>query len=157
MATRPPTLPAVLQCVLSESLAQCSDRQLLDRFIESGDEAAFAAILDRHGPTLLGLCRRLVDGQPLAEDVLQATFLVLARKVRSIHRRDSLVGWLYGVADRLARQARRPNGPSSWREQRVASERGKQRDATPRGRTYCASSTRNFSSCRHVTDRPWPP
>ena len=124
MAPQPPSLPAALQRVLSESLAQCSDRQLLDRFIESGNDAAFAAILDRHGPMLLGLCRRSLDGAThLAEDVLQATFLVLARKARSIRQRDSLVGWLCGVAGRLARQARSSERAHARREQRAARER----------------------------------
>jgi RNA polymerase sigma factor (sigma-70 family) len=118
--------------VLSESLAQCSDRQLLDRFIESGNDAAFAVILDRHGPMLLGLCRRSLDGAThLAEDVLQATFLVLARKARSIRRRDSLVGWLCGVAGRLARQARSSERAQTRREQRAARERPEAHNADP--------------------------
>jgi RNA polymerase sigma factor (sigma-70 family) len=118
--------------VLSESLAQCSDRQLLDRFIESGNDDAFAAILDRHGPMLLGLCRRSLDGAThLAEDVLQATFLVLARKARSIRQRDSLVGWLCGVAGRLARQARSSERAHARREQRASSQRPEVRNADP--------------------------
>jgi RNA polymerase sigma factor (sigma-70 family) len=118
--------------VLSESLAQCSDRQLLDRFIESGNDAAFAAILDRHGPMLLGLCRRSLDGAThLAEDVLQATFLVLVRKARSIRQRDSLVGWLCGVVRRLARQARSSERAHARREQRAARERPEVRNADP--------------------------
>src|SRR5262249_52828810 len=125
VATRP-SLPAVLQHVLLDSLSEFSDQQLLDRFAESGDEAAFAAILDRHGPMLLGLCRRLV-GERLADDVVQATFLVLARKACSIHRRDSLVNWLYGVAQRLARQARLTEAARRRREQRVATERGEEK------------------------------
>src|ERR1700687_5284829 len=105
MASRT-ALPTLLKQVLSQSLSQYSDRQLLERFVQSGDQAAFAAILDRHGPMLLGLCRRLLSDAHLADDVLQATFLVLARKARSIRRRENLAGWLYGVAQRLARQAR---------------------------------------------------
>ncbi len=132
VATPPPSLPAALERVLSESLAQCSDRQLLDRFIESGNDAAFAALLDRHGPMLLGLCRRSLDpASHLAEDVLQATFLVLARKARSIRQRDSLVGWLCGVAARLARQARSSERAHARREQRAARERPEIRNADP--------------------------
>ncbi len=129
MATRP-SLPGVLQRVLLDSLSKLSDQQLLDRFAESGDEAVFAAILDRHGPMLLDLCRRLV-GERLADDVLQATFLVLARKARSIHRRDSLVNWLYGVAQRLARQARLTEAARRRREQQVATERGQATNSDP--------------------------
>jgi RNA polymerase sigma factor (sigma-70 family) len=118
--------------VLSESLAEYSDRQLLDRFIESGNDAAFAAILDRHGPMLLSLCRRSLDGAThLAEDVLQATFLVLARKARSIRQRDSLVGWLCGVAGRLARQARSSERALARRDQRAARERPEVHNADP--------------------------
>ena len=75
MATRPTALSELLQHMLSASLSQYSDGQLLERFTQCGDEAAFAAILDRHGPMLLGLCRRLLSDVHLAEDVLQATFL----------------------------------------------------------------------------------
>src|ERR1700730_19043498 len=88
-------LPGLLKRVLSASLARYSDRQLLERFVESQEEAAFAAILDRHGPMLLGLCRRLLSDVHLADDVLQATFLVLARKAGSIRQRASLAGWLF--------------------------------------------------------------
>ena len=100
-------------------LSSSSDRQLLDRFAESGDQAAFAAIVDRHGPMVLGLCRRLLSDAHLAEDVLQATFLVLARKPRAIRRRDNLAGWLFGVARRLARQARLAESALSRRERRA--------------------------------------
>ncbi len=123
MATRPTALSGLLKRVLSESLSPYSDRQLLERFVESGDEAAFAAILDRHGPMLLGLCRRLLSDAHLAEDVLQATFLVLARKAGSIGRRDSLASWLYGVAQQLARQARLAEAARWRRERQAATER----------------------------------
>src|SRR5579859_5709454 len=103
MASQPTSFSGLLQRVVTQSLAGVSDRQLLERFAESGDEAAFAAILDRHGPLLLGVCRRLLADEHLAEDVLQATFLVLARKAGSIRRRESLASWLYGVTQRLAR------------------------------------------------------
>jgi RNA polymerase sigma factor (sigma-70 family) len=117
-------LPGLLKSVLSASLSRHSDRQLLERFVRSGDEAAFAAILDRHGPMVLGLCRRLLSDVHLADDVLQATFLVLARKAGSIRQRDNLAGWLYGVAQRLARQARLAEATRTRRERRAATERG---------------------------------
>ena len=106
MARKMIPLTALLKQMVSEPLNQYSDRQLLQRFAETGDEPAFDEILKRHGPMLLSLCRREVGDAHLAEDALQATFLVLARKSRSIRRRESLADWLYGVAKRLARKAR---------------------------------------------------
>ena len=91
------------------SVVGLSDRQLLERFNsrrDAGGEAAFAALVARHGPMVLAVCRQLLDDQHLAEDAFQATFLVLARKARSIRDCDRLGNWLYGVAFRTARCAR---------------------------------------------------
>ena len=90
MATRSASLPGLLKRVLAEPLTQASDRQLLERFVATGDEAAFSLLVHRHGSMLLGLCRREVGDAQLAEDVLQATFLVLARKSGSIRKRDRM-------------------------------------------------------------------
>ncbi len=120
MAARSSSLPRLLTRARSEVLAPASDRELVERFTESGDEAAFAALLDRHGPMLLGVCRRQLRDADLADDVVQATFLVLARKAGSVRKRDSLASWLYGVAQRLARQARLAEAARSRREARVA-------------------------------------
>ena len=91
------------------SVAGLSDRQLLERFIARRDaagEAAFAALVARHGPMVLGVCRQLLGDRHHAEDAFQAVFLVLARKARSIRDPDLLGNWLYGVALRTARKAR---------------------------------------------------
>ncbi|HYV35035.1 MAG TPA: RNA polymerase sigma factor, partial [Gemmataceae bacterium] len=114
------SLPDLLRRLLAPPLSRFSDRELLRGFAELGNEAAFAEILDRHGPMLMGMCRRLLHDEHLAEDVLQATFLVLARKARSVRRRESLASWLYGVAQRLARKARLAETARSKREQRAA-------------------------------------
>jgi RNA polymerase sigma factor (sigma-70 family) len=90
------------------SAAGLSDRELLERFIADrgpDDQAAFAALVARHGPMVLGLCRQLLGDHHHAEDAFQAVFLVLARQARSIRDPDLLGHWLYGVALRTARKA----------------------------------------------------
>ncbi len=83
-----------------------TDRQLLDRFTAQRDEAAFAELVVRHGPMVLSACWRVLRHTQDAEDAFQAAFLVLARKAGSIRQHDSVGGWLYQVAHRLAVRAR---------------------------------------------------
>jgi RNA polymerase sigma factor (sigma-70 family) len=93
----------------SGSLGALSDGNLLDRYASrQGEisEMAFAAIVERHGPMVLGVCRRLLGDAHLCEDAFQATFLVLARRAKSIRNRDFLGGWLHRVAHRIAMRAR---------------------------------------------------
>src|SRR5437868_2249824 len=85
---------------------KATDRQLLHRFAAQHEEAAFEMLVERHGPAVLGLCRRILHHEHDAEDVFQATFLVLTRKASSIRKPDSLGCWLYGVASRLAFKVR---------------------------------------------------
>ena len=86
------------------------DGPLLERFAgRSGDaaaEAAFAALVARHGPMVRRVCRKLLADPHDADDAFQATFLVLARKARSIRRPERLAGWLYGTAHRSSRKLR---------------------------------------------------
>jgi RNA polymerase sigma factor (sigma-70 family) len=82
------------------------DALLLRRFVAARDEVAFAAIVERHGPMVLGVARRAVADVHLAEDVCQATFLILVRKAASVRRASSLASWLHGVSLRLAHKAR---------------------------------------------------
>jgi RNA polymerase sigma factor (sigma-70 family) len=83
-----------------------SDAELLDQFIHLQDEAAFSALLHRHGPLVLAVARRILPSNEDAEDVFQATFLLLARRAKAIRRQESLACWLHGVARRLAVRAR---------------------------------------------------
>jgi RNA polymerase sigma factor (sigma-70 family) len=86
-----------------------SDGQLLERYLAGRcerAEAAFAALVERHGPMVLRVCRAVLRDEHDAEDAFQATFLVLARKAGSIRRRGSLESWLFGVASRVSRCAR---------------------------------------------------
>jgi RNA polymerase sigma factor (sigma-70 family) len=89
--------------------AGLSDGQLLDRVVRGpadAAEVAFAALVERHGPMVLRVCRQILGDPHDAEDASQATFLVLARKARSIRRADSVASWLYGVACRTAARAK---------------------------------------------------
>jgi RNA polymerase sigma factor (sigma-70 family) len=86
-----------------------TDRQLLERFTAGpgpAAEAAFTALVGRHGPMVSGLCRQLLVDEHHAEDAFQAVFLVLARKAPVIRDPDLLGNWLYGVTLRTARNAR---------------------------------------------------
>jgi RNA polymerase sigma factor (sigma-70 family) len=95
--------------------ADASDAELLHRFVERRDEAAFAALVGRHGPLVLGVSRRLLWDDCDVEDAFQAAFLVLARRAGSL-RPERLAAWLHGVARRVALRARarhRPTEPLS--------------------------------------------
>jgi RNA polymerase sigma factor (sigma-70 family) len=83
-----------------------ADAALLRRFVAHRDDAAFAALVDRHGPMVLGVCRRVLQNRCDAEDAFQAAFVVLACKARSIARPEQLGSWLYRVAFRAALRAR---------------------------------------------------
>jgi RNA polymerase sigma factor (sigma-70 family) len=84
-----------------------SDAELLARFVERRDEAAFAALVERHGGLVLQVCGRVVGGGHDADDAFQATFLVLAKKAAAIRKRTSLAAWLHGVALRSAMNLRK--------------------------------------------------
>jgi RNA polymerase sigma factor (sigma-70 family) len=90
-----------------------ADADLLERFRAGHEEAAFALLLQRHGPAVLGVCRRLLGNSADADDAFQATFLVLLRKADSIRRRGSLGSWLHGVAFRVATKARARRAPGT--------------------------------------------
>jgi len=97
------------RAVLLREAADITDSQLLQCFITDRDEAAFAALVRRHGPMFLGVCRRVLRNDADAEDAFQATFLILCRKAASIASRELLANWLYGVAYNMAIKARAVN------------------------------------------------
>ena len=82
------------------------DGTLLERFVQQQDEAAFAALVRRHGSMVLGVCRRILGDAEDADDAFQATFLTLACKGSSLRRKSSVAGWLYHVAGHVAGKAR---------------------------------------------------
>lgn len=86
--------------------AGSTEGQLLERFASGRDESAFEALVERHGPMVLGVCRRFLRDPNDVDDAFQATFLILARKARTLSRKDLLGNWLYGVACRVSRRAR---------------------------------------------------
>ncbi len=101
--------------------ANQTDRELMDRFLRQQDETAFAALVQRHGPMVLGLCRRILAHEQDAEDAFQATFLILVRRAGTIENPDLLGSWLYGVAYRTARKARAQAARRREQERQVAS------------------------------------
>src|SRR6516164_8977579 len=99
-------LEGLRSALLRRDGANLTDGQLLGLFLSRRDEAAFAALLRRHGPMVLSVCRRIIGNLHDAEDAFQATFLVLARKAASVVPRDAVGNWLYGVAHRIALNVR---------------------------------------------------
>src|SRR5438132_1306836 len=97
---------AAIHRLLDAPQANEEDRTLLARFAQKRDEEAFAELVLRHGPLVRGACRRLMCDPATAEDVFQATFLVLARKASATGWRATIGPWLYAVAVRLCRKAR---------------------------------------------------
>jgi RNA polymerase sigma factor (sigma-70 family) len=100
--------------------AHMSDGQLLGQFIEQQDDSAFAALVQRHGPMVWGVCRRVTGHHQDAEDAFQAAFLVLARKANSIRPREMIANWLFGVAQKSALKAKTSAGKRHTREKQVA-------------------------------------
>src|SRR5271166_4970007 len=90
----------------AEEARGLGDAELLGRFVADRDDAAFAALVHRHGPMVLGVCQRALGDLHAAEDCFQATFMVLVRRAGSISVKGSLGTWLYAVARRIAFKAR---------------------------------------------------
>ncbi len=100
-----PTTARDLQALFRDgSMGSWTDGQLMTESLGDGEarEAAFRALVIRHGPMVLGVCRRILDDPHAAEDAFQATFLVLVKKAGTLRDRDQVTSWLYGVAQRVA-------------------------------------------------------
>src|SRR5207237_4125551 len=102
-----PTMSAAILRHLRRRFAGASpDAELLDRYLDRRDEDAFRALIERHGPAVLGECRRRLRDPHAADDAFQATSLVLARHAKAVRRPEALAAWLYGVARRVCAKAR---------------------------------------------------
>ena len=111
---------ALGQCPCPVSAEQ-TDQELLRRFVHLQDETAFAILVERHGPMVLGVCRRILGNGHDAEDAFQATFLVLVRRADSLESPELLGSWLYGVAYRIARKLRAQATRRRQQERQAAS------------------------------------
>lgn len=97
-----------------------ADQELLQQFVTAQDEHAFEILVRRHGPMVHGVCRRVLHDPHSADDAFQATFLLLARKCRSLRAPELLANWLYGVAYRTALKARENAAKRREYERRAA-------------------------------------
>ena len=93
-----------------------SDADLLKRYVHERDETAFETLVRRHGPMVLGVCRRLLHNPHDAEDAFQVTFLVLVRKASALHSPSTIGNWLYGVAYRTALEVRKASAKRRAKE-----------------------------------------
>jgi RNA polymerase sigma factor (sigma-70 family) len=116
----PGSLGAVLNFLEGHCLREADDRELLDRFVARADQAAFRALIQRHGPMVLGVCMRVLRCSHDAEDAFQATFLVLSQRAASIRKTEGLVSWLHGVARRASGKLLREQQRRKQREQTVS-------------------------------------
>lgn len=99
-------LRSIARGMAAEALRDQCDRELVARFLAGQEEAVFEVFVRRHGPMVYRVCWRVLQHSQDAEDAFQATFLLLAQKLRTVRNRDSLASWLHGVAHRVALKAK---------------------------------------------------
>ncbi|HEY1187670.1 MAG TPA: sigma-70 family RNA polymerase sigma factor [Gemmata sp.] len=112
-------MPTLRRVVLGRQSAARTDGELLTAFVLTGEGDAFGELVRRHGPMVLGVCRRLIPDHATAEDAFQAAFLVLARRAASVRPREQVGNYLYGVAYRTALKARTVLARRRSREKQV--------------------------------------
>ena len=118
-----PLLESIRTLLVAGTSAGLDDADLLERYLVGREEvadAAFEALVGRHGPMVLGVCRDTLRDAHDAQDAFQATFLVLATKASSIRRRESLASWLFGVARKVATRAKSDVARRRAREREAA-------------------------------------
>src|SRR5471032_3331092 len=107
------------RAVLLRDGAGLTDEQLLTDYTSRRDEAALAALVQRHGPMVWGVCRRNLSNYHDAEDAFQATFIVLVRKASTVLPREMVANWLYGVAQQTAVRTRATAAKRGVRERQM--------------------------------------
>ena len=142
------------------ALGPLSDRQLLELFTARNDEVAeraFATLVERHGPMVLGVCRRILHDPEDAADAFQATFLILVQKAGAVEVADSLGRWLYGVSRRVALQAKAASKRrSAQRAQRwTGGGVGRRRPPIATGTSCSPPSMRKSTGCRRNIAQRW--
>lgn len=113
-------MPALRRAVLGRQSAARPDGELVGAFVSTNDAEAFAELVRRHGPMVLGVCRRVTGDRCVADDAFQATFLVLARRASAVRPREQVGNFLYGVAYRTALKARTVLARRRARERQVS-------------------------------------
>src|SRR5712691_11465898 len=117
-----PILQLIRRSVEDQGVTHLTDQELLRQFRSKRDEAAFHALLRRHGSMVLDVCRNVLGNEADAEDAFQATFLILARKAGAIRNQASVGSWLHGVAYRTALKARAGSAKRQKHEARAPSQ-----------------------------------
>src|SRR5262245_14047359 len=113
-----PTNPTrdVSRTTVPRDEAEWTDGELLECFVTNHDPTAFAALVQRHGPMVMGVCCRVLNNHHDAEDAFQAAFLVLVKKANSVNPQERVANWLYGVAYHTAQNARAKAARKNRRE-----------------------------------------
>ena len=142
------------------SFVGMSDAELLERYVTGGGgiaEVAFAALVERHGPTVLRVCNDVLNDPHDAQDAAQVTFLVLAKRAGAIRRRNALASWLFGVARRVAARAKVEAARRRAHERRraeMATREHDRRSRSPAMGEAVRNSSRRSTGCRSTTGVP---